>query len=276
LDYLKSQSEQSPITFSFSMVENLDDSLSQLLAWLHTRKEALGHPLRVLMDISNCPDYFTMGLLAMSTALGMVRRWRFFYSEANYPTGAGKVTFTHGNWRVRPVPGLQKPVDPALPRTVVVGLGFEGSKARWLATRYEPSRLFAVLPRPGFTDEYTRRAAKENTSLLKDIRSVGRAQVLPAAAGDSVGVVEALVKARVADGRHNVILVPTGPKPHALGMALYSMLHPLCTVLYRNPERFEIKDSQPNGKCWCVDVHDRSAIIPHRRRRHFSHEEATA
>ena len=237
------------------------EGLEILLEFLVDLYEVTRRPLRVFFDISNCPEFFSIGLFAAATRLGLVITWTFFYAEARYDAADGDTKFTRGDWNVVPVPYLQTPIDPERPTCLVLGLGFEGEKARQLAVRYEPDCLYLLLPSPGFTDEYTKRAEVENAELLTMVRERDPDQpdrLLEAAAGDAAAVVASISSAVPNDSSANYLFIPTGPKPHALAMAAVVLGHPSATLLYRNPEKFEIRDSLNTGLSWITAVVDRS------------------
>lgn len=243
------------------MYAGLDEGLATLLEFLVDCHEATRRPLKVFLDISNCPEFFSVGLFAAATRLGLVIVWTFFYAEAKYDARDGDTKFTRGDWNVIPVPGLQTPIDPERPTCLLLGLGFEGEKARQLAVRYEPDCLYLLLPSPGFTVEYTSRAEAENVQLLTMVRERDPGQpdrLLVAAAGDAAAAAAAITSAVPDDDLANYLFISTGPKPHALAMAAVALDHPSATLLYRNPEKFEIRDSLNTGLSWAMTVVDRS------------------
>jgi len=56
----------------------------------------------------------------------------------------------------------------------------------------------------------------------------------------------------------NVVMIPTGPKTHALAMGLYALISERTTVLYRNPEGFFNGNSEPTGRVWITGIRDAS------------------
>jgi hypothetical protein len=243
------------------MYDGLNIGLSVLLEFVTASYNSARRAIRVFVDISNCPEFFTVGLVAAATRLGFVIEWTFFYAEAKYDEAGGEARFTRGDWNVVPVPQMQAPVDPERPTCLILGLGFEGEKARQLTVRYEPVSLFLLLPSPGFTPDYTKRAELENAELLRMVRERESDQpdrLLIAPAGDASLAASAILAELPQDDQANYLFIPTGPKPHALAMAAVALNHPSATLLYRNPEKFEIRDSLNTGLSWILTIVDRS------------------
>jgi hypothetical protein len=264
-NFLGSSCEQILLDEAFSMWSSLDDTYARLQHAVLEVYVRLGRPLHLAFDLSNCPEYFPIRLLAIASKLAVVAKWYFFYAEAVYPEDRGNIAFTWGEWNVTPVPGLQRPLEPPGSATLVLGLGFEGQKARQIVAKYQPNRLILILPDPGFTKEYTLHAVRENAELLKRTReaiAAGSAdKIVQVAAGDALGVATTGDVWRD-ESASNVLIVPTGPKAHAIGLALAAIPEPTATLLYRNPERYEVRDSINTGSSWALTLSD-NTILPY-------------
>jgi len=268
----------------FPAMRDFGATISKLADLLSVESARLGRPLHVLMDISNCPEIITMALLAWSVTDGTVAQWTTFYAEAVYGADAsGRMEFTRGEWNVLPVPGLHGINNPASHTALVLGLGFEGLKARQIITQLQPDCVCLLLPDPGFIPDYTKKAAEENKHVLAMIRGsieaaevfakselgdsrLGRRfvcdRIISAPAGDLVTTLNVLAEATAHfPPNANVLMVPTGPKPHAIAMALLAASVERWTALYRNPERYVIRPSAANGQSWITTIRDRAAVL---------------
>ena len=76
----------------------------------------LGRPLRILVDLSTIPRYFSVGLLARSMRIGLAEHVSFFYAEGTYPDESNDEEkhdlFTAGGWDAVAIPGLEGDWDP--------------------------------------------------------------------------------------------------------------------------------------------------------------------
>src|SRR5208283_646441 len=72
--------------------------------------------LRVFVDLSTCPRYYSLGLVAGLIKLGMAPTVTIFYAEAKYPeeqeTRPLDRPFSVGQWRAVAIPFLLGTPDP--------------------------------------------------------------------------------------------------------------------------------------------------------------------
>ena len=111
--------------------EELANLWTEIWAEVKDEAETARRPLRVLLDLSTCPRYYAMALIAAGFRSHLVGEMVVFYADGRYPPRAEEnphELFTFGRWETVPVPLLEGRSDPGLPRHYVVSLGFEGSK----------------------------------------------------------------------------------------------------------------------------------------------------
>ena len=91
-----------------------------------------GRELRILIDASACPRYWSLGLLAMALTKGLASEVVIFYSEGAYTKDNRKlqIDFTFGKWRTIAIPFLNGTCDPSKKRFYLASIGFEGAIRR--------------------------------------------------------------------------------------------------------------------------------------------------
>jgi hypothetical protein len=220
---------------------------------------AKGRPLNVACDITTIPRYVSCGLLAAGFRLGIVRQFEALYSEGTYPSASpGEVVFKSGRWETLNVPFLGGEAEAGNETLLVVSLGFEGAQTYRSVARLDPDQLAVLIPDPGVRPSYPARTLRQNRQLLSDY-NVERSARLRAHAGDAIAAWQALsVAAAKCETRTSTLYLPTGTKPHALGMALHCLETSGPTLLYNRPRQHRIVSIEPTGTHWSYQIVDLS------------------
>lgn len=243
--FLKAHSSQAPVAIDI-------DSFQALTAWDHLRSHIIsvynliGRPLRVLLDLASIPRFLSLAVLGFGMRSGLLHSFDVVYaSTTSYSApvqSPGDFTdassgFTSGHWRAMPVLGLGIGGRGRGRNHLMVSVGFEGAKTRKLVDVLEPDELsLLVAGSPG--NQLYEYALEQNRSLC-DKYLVGNDSVI---GGPIFGMLETTKIVRsylncfVSESTEVSVLV-TGPKPHALALALVALQHPIANYYYALPDR---------------------------------------
>jgi hypothetical protein len=248
-----------PITLPSEALYDLWDAI-----WHEVEETAkcLGRPLRVLLDLSTCPRFYAMALVAEGFNSHLVHELTTFYAEGDYPEPPAidpHELFTSGSWATVAIPGISASPDPAKKRFYLVSVGFEGSKTLRAVTTDGADRVSVLFPKPGVKPEYVDRTASENANLKAEYR-IPDTQFIDAPAGDAVAAWRALAETPLETDDDNVFYLCCGTKAHSLGMALHAYARGHATVLYAKPARHKEARIAPLGTYWRYTVRDLSYV----------------
>lgn len=236
--------------------------------WRRVREAAKrkGGALKILVDLSACPRYYTIGMMAACIRLGIASTVTFFYAEGiydkEYALAPLDYPFSAGQWHSMPVPFLEGDYIPYKRRFVLVSVGFQGVKTHRVLVREDPDRVSILFPKPGVESSYEQQAEQRNAPMMAEFK-VRPEQIINAPANDAIAVWKELT--RVAPERpqsENAIYLCCGTKPHSLGLALRALCLGYPTVMYNVPERHSFVDVKPRGTYWTYTLRDLSAIPP--------------
>ena len=216
-------------------------------------------PLTVLIDISCCVRYVSLGAFAMLISLGLANKIVVFYSEGAYPSAdaSSELAFTSGSWETHCIPFLEGLYFPEKKRSYVVSLGFEGLRTLRVVTNAEPDRVVAILPSQGFRPEYDEICLSNNAPLLKNFNLTFGHGVLNAPAGDAIAVWKKLSESATEDpDSENTYYLCCGTKPHSFGMALRALTMGFPSLLYFVPEVHHVVETKPSGNYWIFEFVD--------------------
>jgi hypothetical protein len=240
--------------------ESWDTLWGRVIAYADTKKR----PLKIFVDLTTCPRYYSLGLIAGCFQLGIAEKITVFYSEGIYSRPGGSVTvdypFSFGHWKTVPVPFLQGVIKPGRDRHFLVSVGFEGSKTARVLTKADPDHVSLLFPNPGVKKGYAAETLRQNARIITDYR-ISKRDIIKTSAADAIAAWKSLSEAGVASCLHEELsYLSCGTKPHALAMSLRAMClrHP--AVLYNLPERHNFVDVVPNGQHWRFDITDKSSI----------------
>jgi hypothetical protein len=240
--------------------EDIEQIWPRVAALLTRTWEEKGEALDILVDLSACPLYLSLALLATGMGAGLIREARFVYNEAEYPDQRPDL-FTRGSWEAVAVPGFVGALNPGRERFYVVSVGFEGPKTLRFVNRADPDRVAILFPKPGYRADYPDRTWKQNESLFEDydIRDLDGSDVVCAPAGDAISAWHALSRfARKGITDENVYYLCCGPKPHSLALALRSMQDGSGVVVYPKPLGHRESGIRPTEEYWMYTIQDRS------------------
>jgi hypothetical protein len=237
--------------------------------WRRVRDAAKreGRALKILVDLSACPRYYTIGTMAACIRLGIASTITFFYAEGIYAPQEHALPsldypFSAGQWHSMPVPFLEGDYIPYKRRFVLVSVGFQGVKTHRALIREDPDRVSILFPKPGVEPSYEQEAEQRSAPIMAEFK-VGPDQVINAPANDAIAVWKEL--ARVAPERpqsENAIYLCCGTKPHSLGLAFRALCLGYPTVMYNVPQKYGFVDVRPRGTYWTYTLTDLSAIPP--------------
>jgi len=237
---------------------NLPDTLGLIRARLAAEigRSNRKSPARVFIDVSTCPRYFSLALLAEALRSGLVSEVALGYSEGHYPTAAPsyndleEVSFSDGAFQGVPVPGFYGEFEPRKGKLFLVSVGFDGWKTLNLLIRKEPERVVLLLASPGVLPDYERRTLAANASLIERF-DVQDPDIVRAPAGDAVAAWKQLTNtAQEKFDNENVYYLCSGNKPHSVALALRAMVMESPALLYNRPARHLPVNIEVAGTYW--------------------------
>ena len=207
------------------------------------------------LDISGAPKPYYLSLLSFLRQKAVCPKLSIFHTEVRYRPKSKQqrhsYSFTSGFKRNMWVPFLWGRPDPTLPWTYVFLLGFEGERSYAVYKRFEPTKIIAVLGKPGYTRGYYRVAKLENKLFL----SAAKPHEVTAPAADAVMTWKVLEESLAKHaGESNVCIVPLGTKAHAVAAGLAALTNERRCVLYVVPRTFVVRDVLPGKRCWLYEI----------------------
>jgi hypothetical protein len=217
-------------------------------------------PLRILVDLSTCPRYYSLGFIAGMLQYGLAHTIAVFYAEGKYNNEAGPhpidYPFTMGQWNATAIPFLRGSPDPLKRRSYIVSVGFEGVKTARVLSREDPDRVGVLFPDPGVQPGYVEETWNRNKEIIAQYR-IADESIVRAPAGDAIAAWKALSTAKLEhSSKESTYYLCCGTKPHALGLALRAICIGSSTVMYNLPERHSFMEVSPSGVFWSYDLVD--------------------
>jgi hypothetical protein len=229
-------------------------------------RDQIRRPLRVLIDISTCPRYYALALMAVALGTGVGKTVTMFYCEGVYDDGAKTEAekheiFTGGEWRPVAVPGLFGDWEPFKKRFYLASLGFEGAKTLRAIGKADPDRVGVLLPDPGIRPDYPAKTMHANAELFTQY-TVPANSVVRAPAGDAIAAWKAMGESEGLERplEENAYYTCAGTKPHSVALALRAIVLGYPTVLYNLPDSHKVTRILPAGKFWRFELQDLSSL----------------
>lgn len=125
---------------------------------------------------------------------------------------------------IRPLPGFAKLGPETKDQLLIVFLGFEGARARHIASVFDPlPRTVSVVGSPGYGHDFSQHALTTNIEFLHQTDSLSDIRLAASSSPyEAVHVIEDAVRAHHPE---HTVIAPLGTKPHALGCLLYCLDH---------------------------------------------------
>jgi len=145
-----------------------------------------------------------------------------------------------------PIPTFSRlPSRRQEPSLLVVSLGFEGVRFRFIVETIEPNErdLIPVVGVPGFEITYPFESYEGNASVLSTSRSWQRLEFADAAC--PFAMIDTLKRIRARFPHRAMQIATIGTKPHALGAMLFSLGHQDCELLFDHPK---MRRSRTSGR----------------------------
>lgn len=217
-------------------------------------ESAYGLDKRWFVDIVGAPKPHYLCLLGHMRRLVKSPKLTLFHPSGNYEKvtpGKEAFSFTSGLDRYMWIPYFWGRPDPTLPYTFVFLLGFEGHRSYEIYDRFEPRYVKALISEPGYTEKYVLIAKKENEVFIREAEP----EIIFAHAADPVETWKKLHDSFCREEKQsNLCIVPLGPKPHALGGALFALTNNSAGVLYLMPRTFKFKDTHRGEFIWRYEI----------------------
>jgi hypothetical protein len=165
---------------------------------------------------------------------------------------------------IMPIPTFSRLSDPKPKTPVLVPLlGFEGTRFKHVIETLQPEgqEIIPVVGVPGFQLDFPFHSYRGNADALSLNRAWENVRFSDAACPFSL--FDTLVKIKRTRAKNFLQISPIGTKPHALGAAIFAILHPETELVYDHPVRKKQR-STGAGRCHVFDVSEfvRSRRIP--------------
>jgi hypothetical protein len=240
-------------SFIENEVTNLTKIVYEIKKLILDLIKKLNRPLNLAFDITCCPRYVFLFLVAFCLRNNLTKELTIFYSEPNYQTKPNNYVHTKGKWRLIEIPGLE-PRNIILNRSlIVVSAGWEGKYYRRMVANSEPDYLGILLPNPGFSDQYTEKTWSECKPLAEEYNLTSDA-IIKVHAGDAIAAWKSLEAPLLNRPDCQIYYLTFGTKPHALAMGIRGILHDEISVLNRIPNGYYKINALGNGNIWRYDL----------------------
>jgi hypothetical protein len=231
-----------------------------------------GRTVHIAFDVSSCPKAYMLFVLGFLGRLGYAFRFSLLYAGGEYiasPESEGRAVaarkvgeypniMTEGRWSSVQVPYFEGQVRPERRRQGVVSIGFDAVQATKLLKLYEADEYTIILPSPGLTKEYTRRALAE-VEKLRAAFDKEKMTLEEFGASDVEGLSSYLNDRYSASQiEQEIIFFCLGPKTHAVSMAISGLLDPDIPIICRSPERYVEHEVIYTGQTWLFRLDDTS------------------
>jgi hypothetical protein len=247
--FIKSKIDASNARFIENEITDLQKICEDIKNLLLELLKKVNRPLNLAFDITCCPRYVFLFLVAFCLRNDLTKQITIFYSEPNYQTDPKDYIHTRGKWRIIEIPELESRSVNLNRRLFVVSAGWEGKYYRKLIARYEPDHLGILLPNPGFTQAYTEKT-KGECQPLREEYNLNDEAVVSAPAGDAVEAWKVLGAPLLNRDDCQITYLTFGTKPHALAMGIRGILHDEISVIYRIPDEYNRIEASGNGNLW--------------------------
>jgi hypothetical protein len=215
--------------------------------WLYEQivfiRQAKGRVPVVLIDYTCMPKPFYIGAMVVATFAGGCR-FVFGYNLGRRSLEEWQTSEVDA---IYAIPGLEGRVPGDGRQVFLFSLGFDGHQTAALEEILQPHILYSLIADPGAAPEAGVEAEKRNNLVIARSEALIR---LPINAVTSViGVARDIVGYSGDDA--GLVMVPVGPKPHALALGITALLEPNVTFLHiltRNPPLRRTEASLDN--CW--------------------------
>ena len=259
IDFCQGHSERVSVLDGPSV--DLQTMWSRLREEIWRAYKSLRRPLRVFIDTSACPRFYSLAVLAASLAGGLAQQVSLFYAEGRYPEPdhEPEIAFTGERWKSVAVPGLEGACDPDKDRFFLVAVGFEGWKTLRAVAQADPDRVSVLFPSPGTQPGYDERTRSDNATLFQEYR-IPDMQIVKAPAGDAVAAWAALSEAALErPDIENSYFLCCGTKAHSIALGLRAIVARYPAVLYNVPDEHKVVPIEASGRYWLFDIVDLTA-----------------
>jgi hypothetical protein len=213
--------------------------------------------LKKLDSIRLLVDYSSMSRLWFNGVLNWIRHTPhlppvtvdFVYALGRYRTEYHPLLIND----ILLLPGCDAELSQSRKTITLFGLGFDGTVALSLYERLEPDVVYAFYASPGASPGDEQTALTANERLLSSIAR-GKLGLPIRSVSSTVRQLRELVAPAL--GVDNIMVVPLGPKPHALAAMLLSRMHPRDIACLRvRGSRSEVVNVQATGELVITRVH---------------------
>ncbi|MBY2988678.1 hypothetical protein [Rhizobium leguminosarum] len=212
----------------------------------------------ILVDYTGLSHHIWMPLLKVGLEVGL--NIKLIYTEPEtyqFVTNPRLSDFFDLSEKIRgitPIPTFSKLSDPKSKAPVLVPLlGFEGTRFKYVIETLQPEGLdiIPVIGVPGFQLDFPFHSYRGNADALSLNRAWENVRFSDAAC--PFALFDTLVEIGEVRATNFLQISPIGTKPHALGAALFAILHPETELVYDHPVRKKQR-SAGAGRCHIFDV----------------------
>jgi hypothetical protein len=209
----------------------------------------------LIFDITSFPKRFFALMLKRLLAAESLTNVVVTYTQVG-PNGYAAGHLSEDSMDPDHLPGFAPPITGSNEMVLAISLGFEALNVRSIIETYSETKFKVILPFPPDGDCTRRVWASLGTLTANRTNLIRRDDIRAVAAWDSEMVYSTLEQWRSGTDRLN--LVPFGPKPHTLGMALFAIKND-SGMFYTQPRAYNPDYSNGIGPTWAYVVKAKKA-----------------
>lgn len=194
----------------------------------------------ILIDYSCLPKAYYVGVLSAATHTPGCRITYFYDTGKRPPStwGTSEVDLIYA------LPGFEGCPNQDGRQAYLFSLGFDGHQTAAIEEVLQPRELYALVADPGVEGADANRAERANREILASADGVIRSAV-----DDVIGVVSRCRDVVGVGGEGTgLVVVPVGPKPHALALGIVALLEDRVTYLHVLTRVVPIRRIEASGK----------------------------
>ena len=240
-------------------------NFNKLEAFILSRRQKIGRPFSLCVDISTCPKSYISFLIAFGFSTQIITCLYFYYAHTDYKSKSSKVgngaevvfDLTEGEWEAVQIPYLEGEYKPSNPRKLVVFIGAEGSATESFLKCYQPDKTTIIVPSPSVNADVGYHI-KANTEVLKRHLRVPNTEIHKVRPFDMIEAIETALDILKDSQRDDVSLISLGTKPHCISAAIACMVSNEATLVCRTPKKYRHSAGVAVGRSSLFSITDLS------------------
>jgi len=253
---LKKISKNKPTVIDNLNIEDIKENIYEII--MKIPKVSFRVNSQWFLDMTGAPSVYSLSILGFLKGIYPAPNIHLLNVSGRYTDKKNIAnSFTEGYREDIWVPFFIGEPDWKSPSLFIFLLGFEGNRALSIYKRCEPVFVEAIIADPGYQKNYKTDALEKNNYFLREV-NIPNNKVVTADVGNPIEVhnkIKRIVK-RYKDRYKNIniVYVPIGPKPHALGASISAIEDKTSSILYEIPNSYTLKEVERNKFIWLYKI----------------------